>query len=207
MLHTFAAHGYVVLFVAVFLDQLSVCLPSPAVVIVMGCLARAGKYDFCSALAVACIAASMADIPWYAAGRCSAPVILNRIGGCDCLRKFENREASIRNLVRALLFVKFTPVPTLFVPLWAGARGIPLRPFVLLDMFINLLWALSFLVIGYAIEREISTLHEDSAWIFCAALIVVSYVPRLRNYWKRLLSQGVRRQRSQSVWDRVRSGV
>jgi len=184
-LHTLAAHGYVVLFVAVFLDQLSVCLPSPPVIIAMGFQAGANKYDFSSALAVACIAASLADILWYAIGRWSRSAILNGFRGIEQLRKCNNHEASIRNITRALFGVKFTPVPTLFVPLWAGTRRTPLRCFFILDTFMNLLWALSFLVIGYAIQREISPVHEDSAWMFCAAFIVASYVPRLRNYWKR----------------------
>jgi len=96
----------------------------------------------------------------------------------------------VRNLMRALLSVKFLPVPTLFVPLWAGVRGMPAWPFFLLDTLINLLWASSFLVIGYTIEREISTVPEDSAWIFCAALVVVFHVPLSRNYWKLRQSQG-----------------
>ena len=188
-LHTLAIHGYVVLFVAVFLDQVSVCVPSPPVVIAMGFLAGAKEYDFCVALLAACIAASLADILWYAAGRRLGPALLNRVECSDRLRKLTNRNGSIQNLTRALLGVKFTPAPTLFVPLWAGARCTPLRPFFVLDICINLLWSLSLLVIGYAIQREILTVHEDAAWIFCAALIVASYVPGLRSYWKRRLSQ------------------
>jgi hypothetical protein len=102
--------------------------------------------------------------------------------------------------------VKFTPVPTFFVPLWAGARGIPLRRFVLLDMFINLLWALSFLVTGYAIEREILTVHEDSAWIFWAAnngFLCSTFEELLETA---SIARGSATA-SQSVWDKVRSGV
>jgi len=185
VLRTLVVHGYVVLFVAVFLDQVTVWLPSPPVVVAMGFLARANQYDFCTALAVASIAASMADTTWYAAGRWSAPAILNRIGGYNRMAKFRNPQATMRHLTRALLGVKFNPVPTFFVPLWAGSHCISLRSFVLLDAFINVLWALSFLVIGYTLEREISAINEYFAWASCAALIGVSYVPHLKRHWKR----------------------
>jgi membrane protein DedA with SNARE-associated domain len=185
VLRILVGHGYVILFAAVFLDQLTVWLPSPPVVIAMGFLARANQYDFCSALAVATIAASMADTAWYAAGRWSALAILNRIEDHDHMAKFLNPQASMRNLTRALLGVKFNPVPTLFVPLWAGARCISLRSFVFLDTLINVLWALSFLVIGYTLEREISAINGYFAWASCASLIGVSYLPRLWSHWKR----------------------
>src|SRR5262244_2754186 len=62
-------HGYVVLFVWVFAEQVGLPLPAIPILLAAGALAGKGDFSFAVTITLAVLAALMSDIFWYKIGR------------------------------------------------------------------------------------------------------------------------------------------
>ncbi len=151
-------HGYVVLIAWVFAEQAGLPIPSLPLLLAAGALAGAGRMNFALALAAAAIGAVCADSIWYQLGRKEGIKVLQLLCRISlepdsCVRRteglFEKQGA------RSLLFAKFLPgLSTVATPL-AGIFHMRLRRFLLFDGLGTLLWAGTFLGVGYIFSGQI----------------------------------------------------
>ncbi|HEY2120975.1 MAG TPA: VTT domain-containing protein [Candidatus Acidoferrum sp.] len=165
MLEFILRHGYLVLLVWVFAEQAGLPIPSLPLLLAAGALAGAGKLNFSIALLICLLAALAADTIWYELGRHKGIRVLQLICRISlepdsCVRRteglFEKQGA------RSLLFAKFLPgLNTVATPL-AGIFHMRLRKFLLFDALGSLLYAGTFLGIGYVFSGQIEKIAEQA---------------------------------------------
>ena len=145
-------HGYVLLFIWVFAEQLGLPVPSIPALLAMGALAGRGEFSYALTLAVGVLAALSSDFIWFELGRHRGHTILSHLCRISlepdsCVRRTEN--VFIRYGARSLLVSKFVPgLGTVAAPL-AGMFGVRVSRFVLWDASGDLLWAGTFSGLGY----------------------------------------------------------
>jgi membrane protein DedA with SNARE-associated domain len=153
-------HGYVTLFVLIFVDQLGVPVPGVPFLLGAGALAAAGQLGLLPALAAAVLGSLVADAIWFELGRRKGPpalAFLCRIAlePDACVRRAES--IFERNGAKALLFAKFIPGIDLMAPPIAGMIGMSYRRFTLLNAVGAAVWALCFLALGWIFHGQIES--------------------------------------------------
>jgi len=156
-------HGYVVLFVWVFAEQMGFPVPSIPFLLAVGALARAGRLNFGLALALGLVAALLADLLWYWAGARRGPKLLRLLCRFLLCRFSPKPEACVgrtqdmltRYGAGSLLVTKFVPgLNSAAVPL-AGSVRMPLPRFLLFDGLGVLLWLLGYAGLGYLFSNQL----------------------------------------------------
>src|ERR1700684_103234 len=151
-------HGYVLLLGWVFVEQLGLPIPSIPLLLAAGALAGAGRMNIVAALLVTMCAALCADSLWYELGRIKGIAILQLLCKISlepdsCVRRTEG--VFSRQGARSLIFAKFLPGLSTVAPPLAGVFQMRMRRFLLFDAAGSLLWAATFLGLGYAFSGEI----------------------------------------------------
>jgi membrane protein DedA with SNARE-associated domain len=151
-------HGYLVLVVWVFLEQAGLPLPSIPLLLAAGALGGMHRLNFGTALLLCMIAAVSADTIWYQLGRTRGIRILHwlcriSLEPDSCVRRteglFEKQGA------KSLLVAKFLPgLNTVATPL-AGIFHMKLRRFLTFDALGAILWAGTYLGLGYIFSNQI----------------------------------------------------
>jgi membrane protein DedA with SNARE-associated domain len=159
-------HGYLVLFVWVFFEQLGVPLPSIPVLLGVGALAGMGELVASVAVAVASAASVLADLVWYRIGRVRGGRVLHflcriSLEPDSCVRLTQN--AFDRWGGRSLLVAKFVPGLNTIAPPMAGITGMRLPRFLLLDGLGTLLYVGTFVAIGWIWSDQIEAIAEGAA--------------------------------------------
>lgn len=165
MLEFLLRHGYLVLLVWVFAEQGGLPVPSIPLLLAAGALAGTGRLNLAIALLCCLLAAVSADTIWYQLGKTQGIRVLQflcriSLEPDSCVRRteglFEKQGA------RSLLFAKFLPgLNTVATPL-AGIFHMRLRKFLLFDALGSLLWAGTFLGIGYIFSGQIERIAEQA---------------------------------------------
>jgi membrane protein DedA with SNARE-associated domain/rhodanese-related sulfurtransferase len=151
-------HGYVVLIAWVFVEQAGLPIPSMPILLAAGALAGDGRMSLPAMLVCAVLAAMAADAIWFQLGRREGVQVLGLLCRISlepdsCVRRTEDVFA--RRGARTLLVSKFVPgLNTVATPL-AGVIGMRPWRFLLFDALGSLLWAGTFLALGYAFSGEI----------------------------------------------------
>jgi len=170
-------YGYVVLFVAVFLEQFGVPIPSAPILLAAGALAAHGNLSFFTVLALGVVASLMGDLVWYQLGRSRGHEVLKLICRLSlepdsCVRRTENVFA--RHGDRALLLAKFIPGFGVAVPPMAGHLGMRLGRFVLLDGLGAILWICVFSGAGFLFSEQIESVALMLARLGNGAVILAA---------------------------------
>jgi membrane protein DedA with SNARE-associated domain len=157
-------HGYVVLLGWVFAEQIGLPLPSMPLLLAAGALAGTGRLSFFASLFFVLLAAVTADSIWYQLGRRRGISILQLLCRISlepdsCVRRTEGLFA--KQGARSLLLAKFVPGLSTVAPPLAGIFHMRPRRFLLFDALGSLLWAGSFLGIGYVLSGEIERIAEQ----------------------------------------------
>jgi membrane protein DedA with SNARE-associated domain len=165
MLEFLLRHGYLVLLAWVFAEQGGLPVPSIPLLLAAGALAGTGRLNLAIALLCCLLAAVSADTIWYQLGKTRGIRVLQflcriSLEPDSCVRRteglFEKQGA------RSLLFAKFLPgLNTVATPL-AGIFHMRLRKFLLFDALGSLLWAGTFLGIGYIFSGQIERIAEHA---------------------------------------------
>lgn len=196
--HLLAEYGYWAIFVAVLLDFLGAPITTVPMLLVAGVAAGAGRMSLELIVLLAASAALSGDSLWYSLGRIRGQAVLGLI--CKLSRNRNRCVARTNHFITqhgaaSLLLSKFIPgIATLASPA-AGAAGMPLPKFLLLDAAGSFLWSAVFSAAGYALGRRSHTLIDaathSSYWIagVGAAAITIFVVVSLR---KKYLSGGGR---------------
>jgi membrane protein DedA with SNARE-associated domain/rhodanese-related sulfurtransferase len=151
-------YGYVVAFVAAFVEQIGLPLPAATLLIGMGALSRSGNFVLPVVVAVAAIAALAADMIWYELGWLHGRSVLRLICRISlepdyCVRRTEDTFERLG--MWALLPAKFIPgFNAAAVPL-AGMMKVPLFRFIAFDAAGVMLWSLTYTLLGYIFSHQI----------------------------------------------------
>ena len=156
-------HGYLFLFAVVFVEQAGVPLPAIPVLLAMGALAGMGKFSLVAAAAVTVAACLIPDFVWYRLGRSYGSSILRlmcriSLEPASCVRRAEN--VFTREGGRTLLYAKFVPGLSTVAPPVAGLARMSAVRFLLWDTAGAVVWAATFLFLGYAFSVQIEKQAE-----------------------------------------------
>jgi len=190
-------HGYCVLFVAVFANQLG--LPVPAILFLMaaGALAGSGTLSLIPALGLALSASVLADLPWYEAGRRWGGKILHFIYALATDPDAAERRSK-RNFARygaqVLLAAKFVPGLDAAAPPLAGLSGTSRLRFLLFDAVGSGLWSGVYVGLGYAFSRDLDRVAAYAArtgQLFALAVLagLCIYLGRKLGRWHRFMRE------------------
>jgi membrane protein DedA with SNARE-associated domain len=156
-------HPYFVLCGVVFAEQAGLPLPAAPFLLAAGALAGLGKLNPSLAVLGAALAALLADLAWYQAGRRRGMSILKLVCRISlepdsCVRRTSNVFA--RQGGRTLLVAKFLPGLSTVAPPLAGMIGMRLSRFALWDGAGSLLWVGAFLLLGMAFHDQLESVAE-----------------------------------------------
>ena len=156
-------YGAIVLFAAVFLEQIGVPLPAAPWLLAAGALAGAGKMNGLVAIVVAIVASLLADLIWFYLGRHYGSRVLGilcriSLEPDSCVRKTSN--LFTRYGLPGLIPAKFIPgLGTLGPPL-AGYSGASIPQFLLFDGVSALLHEGCFILLGVLFSRQLQQILD-----------------------------------------------
>lgn len=153
-----AAHGYLIVFVWVFLDQAALPLPSIPLLIAAGALAATGSLDCLSVIAVATVAAMVADVIWYQLGKRGGAKAISYV--CKLSIEPDSCVTTTRNAFGrfgpvTILIAKYLPGVQTLAPASAGFVGAPFAGFLVLDLLGTLLYVVPFVAGGYFFQPQL----------------------------------------------------
>lgn len=181
------AHGYLLIGVWVFSDQLGIPVPAIPVLITGGALAGSGELNFGIMVASATLGSLPSDVIWYEAGRRKGSSVLRLLCRVSlepdyCVRSTE--ETFTRHGPRSLLLAKFIPGYQTLAPPLAGMSGMSLTRFLAYDIPSAVLWSGTFIGIGLVfadqLDRVYQTVSELGSWLL--VLLVCGLVAHIA--WK-----------------------
>lgn len=170
--------GLVIVFASVLLEQLGLPLPAYPTLLFAGVLVGNGQYSLGLMLAIAVLAALIADSSWYFAGRRYGKRIMGKLCKISlspdtCVRQTESLYQKFGP--PALLVCKFIPGFASISSALAGSSGTRFWVFVMMDGLGAALWAGSALWLGMifssAIDDVLNTLVDMGKW---GALLVLT---------------------------------
>jgi membrane protein DedA with SNARE-associated domain len=159
-------HGYLVLFGWVFLEQAGMPVPSIPLLLAAGALSGAGYLNLALCILVCVLGSVVADSMWYALGlRKGIRIVqwLCRISlePDSCVRRTEGTFE--KQGARSLLLAKFIPgLGTVATPL-AGIFHMKFKRFLLFDGAGALLWAATYLGVGFVFSGQIERIAARAA--------------------------------------------
>jgi membrane protein DedA with SNARE-associated domain len=127
-LHFLTQHGTIVLFVAVFAEQIGLPVPALLFLIAAGALVGTGQMALGAAVGAAVLAALLGDQLWYELGRRRGRQVLNwlcriSLEPTSCIRRTE--DFFTRYGARSLVVAKFVPGLSTIAPPLAGIVRLP----------------------------------------------------------------------------------
>jgi len=186
-------YGLAFVFVNVLLLQAGLPLPAYPTLIITGALASRGGASLPALIATAIVAALIADIAWYLAGRKYGSSVLQTIcrvslSPDSCVRQTESIFA--RWGARSLAVAKFIPGFASVATSMAGVVRLPPWKFVLFDAIGAGLWSGVALGLGFLFSDAINqvlgvfeTLGRIGLWVIAGAFVL--YVAA--KWWQREL--------------------
>jgi membrane protein DedA with SNARE-associated domain/rhodanese-related sulfurtransferase len=169
-------HGYAVLLAWVFAEQIGLPVPSLPLLLAAGALAGTGHLNFFACLIVSVFASVCADSIWFEMGRLRGIKVLQLLCKISlepdsCVRKTEGLFST--QGARSLLVAKFFPGFSTVAPPLAGVFHMRLGRFLLYDAGGSLIWAGSFLALGYAFSGQIERIAERAASLGGGLLVLL----------------------------------
>ncbi len=160
-IHFLVRHGYIVLFLWVFAEQIGLPLPAVPFLFAAGAMGGSGRLNVGLAIGVAVLASLLSDVTWYEIGRRRGSQILQLLCRISlepdsCVRRTEDVFA--RHGARSLLVAKFIPGLSTAAPPLAGIFRMRLRRFLLFDSLGALAWAGAFAGMGYLFSDQLEQL-------------------------------------------------
>src|SRR2546422_3501394 len=159
-------HANLVLFAAVFADQVGLPFPSVPVLLAAGALAGAGQMNLGMAVGLAVAACFVGDFVWYYLGRHRGRHVLNVLCRISfepdsCVRHTENFFG--RHGMRSLILAKFIPGVSTVTPALAGLFNVSVERFMLYNGLGALLWTVTYIAPGYLFSDQLELIAGQSA--------------------------------------------
>ncbi len=196
-------HGYYVLFVWVLAEQLGLPIPSMPILLAAGAVSGMHRMYFSIALAISVVAGIASDVLWYAIGKRKGSDVLDflcrvSLEPDSCVRRTEMLYEKYGE--RSLLWAKFVPGLNTAAPPVAGMFGMPIGRFLLFDSMGTILWAASFLGLGWLFADQLETVAHYAErlgfWlVLLLALGLLAYIGfkiyERRQFLKSLVSERI----------------
>ena len=185
--------SYLMLFAFVLAEQIGLPIPAVPLLLGVGAFAGTGRMSALAGLATALAASLPPDVVWYELGRARGKRVLDVICRLSlepdsCVRRTENLFMTRGRW--ALLVAKFLPGLSTIAPPLAGIVGLGRPSFLVLDIMGALLWAGTWITLGYVSSSALAPLLELGArvghWglaagaVALAGYVVVKFVRRRR---------------------------
>lgn len=159
-------HSSLVLFAAVFSEQIGLPIPAVPVLLAAGALAGAGKMNFGMAVGLGVAACLVGDFIWYYLGRYRGRHILNvlcriSLEPDSCIRRTETFFG--RHGMWSLVFANFIPGLSTVTPALAGLFGVSVERFLFYTGLGALLWTVAFIAPGYLFGDQLEWFAEQAA--------------------------------------------
>ena len=170
-------HGALVLFAAVFLEQLGLPLPAAPWLLAAGALAGTGKMNCLAALIAAVFGSLIADSIWFYLGRSRGHRVLSvlcrvSLEPDSCVRR--TQDLFTRYGMRGVVVAKFVPGLSTLAPPMAGSSGVSAPRFFVFDVLGSLLYAGSFILVGLLFSHQLEQVIDALAGLGRGALGVVA---------------------------------
>lgn len=170
-------HGYTVLFVGVFAEQIGLPIPALPFLLGIGALAGSGQLSFGLATAVAVMAALLSDVLWFALGRHRGARVLDLLCRISlepdsCVRRTEN--VFLRYGVSSLLISKFIPGLNTVTPPLAGIFRISVSSFLLYDTLGAILWSGSLAALGYLFSDQLEQIAAHAVQLGTLLVLILA---------------------------------
>jgi membrane protein DedA with SNARE-associated domain/rhodanese-related sulfurtransferase len=184
-------HGLPIIFGAVFLDQMGVPIPAIPWLMAAGALAAAGKFHWFMALDLSILACLIADFFWFYLGRYRGTQVLALLCRLSlepdsCVRKTVN--LFTRYGLRGIVASKFVPGMATITPPLAGMSGVTAAQFLLYDGLGSLLYAGSFLLLGYVFSNQITQIGAALAHVgggLVTVIVALLFLYIAYKFWER----------------------
>jgi len=168
-------YGYLVLFVAVLLEQFGVPVPSAPILLAAGALSAHDSLAYPIVFFLSVAAALLADLLWYELGRRRGRRVLRFICRValepdSCVRNTEDIFARYGG--RVLLLAKFIPALGIAAPPMAGLLSMSPTRFLLCDIAGSALWVVTYTGLGYLFSEQIGGLALLLAGLGIWALVL-----------------------------------
>ena len=165
-LWTLQRYSLVILPTLVVAEQLGIPLPAVPALLGVGALAAAGQVSLPQVLGVIVVVALSVDLGWYELGRRRGAAVLTKICRMSlrphsCVGRTERTFA--RYGAAFILVAKFVPGLTTLVPPLAGIAGIGRVRFAVYEVGGVLLWAGTWLGLGYFFSDAVSSIALTAA--------------------------------------------
>jgi membrane protein DedA with SNARE-associated domain/rhodanese-related sulfurtransferase len=170
-------HGAIVLFAALFVEQMGVPLPALPWMLAAGTLAATGKMNWAVALSAATFGSLLADLIWFYLGRYRGQRVLNilcriSLEPDSCVRRTENLYTRYGML--GVVLAKFIPGLSTLVPPLAGNAGVSTSRFVIFDGLGSLLYGGCFILVGVLFSHQLEQVISALSGLGHGALGVVA---------------------------------
>ena len=167
-----AGHGTLVLVSLVFAGGLGLPVPGSAVLLAAGVLAGSGQFSLPAAVAGSFVALVATDLIWYELGRRYGRRILALLCRISlepdsCVQRTEALFG--RRQSATMLVSKFVPGLKIAAAPLAGMLRMRLPSFLFFDAAGSLLWAGTFIAIGYLFSDQVTQATRLSGWLVGAA--------------------------------------
>src|SRR4051812_9622348 len=184
-------HGLPLMFLAVLIEQFGVPIPALPLLLAAGALAAAGKFNLFMGVAATAIACLIADASWFYLGKYRGNRVLGflcriSLEPDSCVRRTQN--VFTRYGLRGIAVAKFLPGMSTVAPPLAGMAGVPIARFLLADGIGSLLYAITFLGLGFVFSNQIEQIGEALSDVGGSALGLVAIVAGFyigHKYWQR----------------------
>ncbi len=169
-------HGSVILFIAVFVEQVGIPLPAVPWLMAAGALAGAGKMNWPLALCAATFGSLLADLIWFYLGRHQGNRVLGflcriSLEPDSCARRTQN--LFTRHGMRGLVVAKFIPGLSTLAPPMAGISGVSTPRFLFFDGLSSVLHSGFFILVGVLFSQQLEKVINALAGLGRSALAVV----------------------------------
>jgi membrane protein DedA with SNARE-associated domain len=176
-------YGVVILPALVVAEQVGIPLPAVPALLAVGALAAHGRANLLPVLAAIVVVALTVDLGWYELGRRRGARVLAQLCRLSlepdfCVRRAERLFE--RYGARGMLVAKFLPGVTTVMPPLAGIFGVPRPRFAFYEVVGVILWAGSWLAVGYVFSDAITLIAERAARL--GRLLAVVVVGALAGY-------------------------
>lgn len=186
-----ARHGLLLVFGAVFLEQMGLPLPVVPLLLAAGALGATGQFSLSFGLGIAVLACMIADTIWFYLGRYRGRRVLNLLCRISlepdsCVRRTQN--VFTRYGLRGVVVSKFVPALGTVAPPLAGMSGVSVGQFLVADLLASLLYGGTFLFLGYLFSSQIQQIEAALAHIggsILGLIIGLGVVYIGFKYWQR----------------------
>lgn len=154
----FVEYGYLLIFVAIFLENAGLPFPGEPILFAFGFLARTGHLDLGAGIAFATAAAMAGDSASYWLGRFAGPRLLRTycrvtLGSGQCVERAVAYHRRFGKM--AVVFGRFVMGVRAFLSPLAGSVRMPYGQFLVFDGVGSLLWSSLFVGVGYAFAGQV----------------------------------------------------